>query len=189
MDHTTRAAGFRGTLPPPPLSYYFTTMTPQKPNTGLSDIQTEGSVAILSALLADEAVLAQKLRNHHWNVVGIHFLDLHALFGQQYEECEAIVDEVAERTAALGARAPGTFAEFLTLARIPEEVARKHNAEKTEDMLRILLSDHEAIIRSLRSDIDACTEQHHDIGTADHLTEILRKHEKMAWMLRALAHA
>lgn len=163
-------------------------MTPQTLRTAPVETRNAGCVTLLSALLSDEAVLAQKLRNHHWNVVGMHFLDLHALFEKQYEECGAIGDEIAERIAALGARAPGTFVEFLALARIPEEVVRKHNAERVEDVLRILLTDHEAIMRSLRTDIEACTEQHRDLGTADHLTEILRKHEKMAWMLRALAH-
>lgn len=163
-------------------------MTTQTPNTGLSDAQSGGSVAILRALLADEAVLGQKLRSHHWNIVGVHFLDLHGLFERQYGQCASMADELAERIAALGSRAPGTFSEFLALARIPEAAARR-GEESVEGILNVLLSDHETIIRSLRPDIDACAEHHRDAGTADHLTEILRKHEKMAWMLRALSQS
>jgi starvation-inducible DNA-binding protein len=52
-------------------------------------------------------------------------------------------------------------------------------------MLASLLADHEAIIRSLRADIDTVNDRYHDVGTADFLTGLLEKHEKTAWMLRA----
>jgi starvation-inducible DNA-binding protein len=54
-------------------------------------------------------------------------------------------------------------------------------------MLSTLLADHEAVIRTLRSDIGPVTERYKDVGTADFLTGLLEKHEKMAWMLRAFA--
>ena len=46
------------------------------------------------------------------------------------------------------------------------------------------LEDHEALIRSLRKDVDATTDDFKDAGTADFLTGLMEKHEKMAWMLR-----
>ena len=52
-------------------------------------------------------------------------------------------------------------------------------------MLANLLADHEAIIRTLRRDLETAAEQHHDVGTNDFLTGLMERHEKMAWMLRA----
>jgi len=54
-------------------------------------------------------------------------------------------------------------------------------------MLATLLADHEAVIRTLRSDIGPVTDRYKDVGTTDFLTGLLEKHEKMAWMLRAFA--
>jgi starvation-inducible DNA-binding protein len=51
-------------------------------------------------------------------------------------------------------------------------------------MISNLLSDHEQIIRSLRTDANRC-EEYHDMGTNDFLIGVMEKHEKMAWMLRA----
>jgi starvation-inducible DNA-binding protein len=51
-------------------------------------------------------------------------------------------------------------------------------------MLENLLLDHESIIRQLRKDLETC-EQFGDAGTADFLTAVMEKHEKMAWMLRS----
>jgi DNA-binding ferritin-like protein len=50
------------------------------PNTGLSNEQREGVVALLNTLLSDEYLLYTKTRNYHWNVVGPQFNDLHKFF-------------------------------------------------------------------------------------------------------------
>ena len=52
------------------------------------------------------------------------------------------------------------------------------------DILR-LLADHEASIRFLREDARKCTEEHEDEGTFELLVNVMRLHEKMAWMLRS----
>jgi starvation-inducible DNA-binding protein len=77
------------------------------PNIGLLDEQREGAVAILNTLLADEYLLYTKTRNYHWNVVGPQFNDLHKFFEAQYNELNEIVDDVAERSRALGGNAFG----------------------------------------------------------------------------------
>lgn len=60
-------------------------------------------VALLSRLLADEHVLYMRLRNYHWNVVGMAFGPLHELFKEQYEEIADDIDDIAERIRSLGA--------------------------------------------------------------------------------------
>jgi len=153
-----------------------------KPTIGLSDEQREGVVHILNMLLADEYVLYTKTRNYHWNVRGPQFNDLHKFFEAQYTELNDIVDEVAERARSLGGWAIGTLAEFVQQTRLKEHPGRYPEAR---DMLANLLADHEAIIRTLRVDLEACMEKYHDMGTNDFLTGLMERHEKMAWMLRA----
>ena len=153
-----------------------------KLNIGLLEKERTGVVQILGVLLADEYVLYTKTRNYHWNVVGPQFNDLHKFFEAQYNELNEIVDEVAERARALGGRALGTLAEFSQHTRLGEHPGKYPAAQR---MLANLLADHEAIIRTLRTDIETVGEKHRDAGTADFLTGLMEQHEKMAWMLRA----
>ncbi|MEW6298936.1 MAG: DNA starvation/stationary phase protection protein [Thermodesulfobacteriota bacterium] len=154
-----------------------------KPNIGLSDEQRKGVVDILQTVLADEYLLYTKTRNYHWNVVGPQFNDLHKFFEGQYTELSDMVDEVAERVRAVGDNALGTMAEFTQRARLQEHPGQYPSAQ---GMISNLLDDHERLIRTLRGDVDTCLEQYHDAGTGDFLTGLMEKHEKMAWMLRAL---
>jgi starvation-inducible DNA-binding protein len=152
-----------------------------KANIGIGEKQRESLGAILNALLADEFVLYVKARRFHWNVVGSDFGELHKFFEDQYEALDDIVDEVAERARALDVIAAGSMAEFLKLARIKEHQGENPNAPR---MLAALLADHEALIRSLRKDLETANELG-DAGTNDFLTGLMERHEKFAWMLRS----
>lgn len=151
-------------------------------NTGMSEADLAGVVQILNRLLADEFVLYTKTRNYHWNVVGTQFNDLHRFFEQQYEQLNEIVDEVAERARSLGGNALGTLAEFLESTRLSERPGVYPDAQT---MISNLLDDHEAVIRTLRADLETCADRYHDMGTNNFLTDLMEKHEKMAWVLRA----
>lgn len=115
--------------------------------------------------------------------MGTQFNDLHKFFEAQYEELNGIVDEVAERARSLGERSQATLAEFVKSTRLEEHPGTYPPAEK---MVAALLSDHEAVIRSLRADLEACAEKYGDVGTSDFLTGLMGHHEKMAWMLRSM---
>lgn len=148
---------------------------------GISENNLKHISKILQTALADLHVLYLKTRNFHWNVEGANFGPLHELFEKQYKELEAIIDEVAERIRNLGFFAVGSLEAFKKIATLTE-----HNKENTKDteMLRILAQDHETYIRFLREAIDKVDKEYEDIGTADFLTDNIRAHEKMAWMLR-----
>ncbi len=151
-------------------------------NTGLSEGDLSGVGEILNTLLADEYVLYTKTRNYHWNVVGPQFNDLHRFFEKQYEELNEIVDDVAERARSLGSPALGTLREFVDRTRLAEQPGSYPDAMS---MISGLLEDHEAVIRTLRVDLETCAERYHDLGTNNFLTDLMEKHEKMSWMLRA----
>jgi len=151
-------------------------------NTGIPSGSRGKEAGLLNALLADEYLLYTKTRNFHWNVGGPHFNELHKFFETQYELLDQAVDDIAERTRALGENAVGTLTEFLKLTSLHEQPAEYGDAHQ---MLSVLCADHETIIRGLRTGIEVCAEEHRDAGTADFLTGLMEEHEKMAWMLRA----
>lgn len=153
-----------------------------KINIGLADSSRSAVCDILNRTLSDEYVLYTKTRNFHWNVVGPDFSELHKFFEAQYEELDAIIDEVAERVRALGGISLGSLKEFSARTRFTEPPAAKLEAKS---MLAALLADHEALVQALRRDLTDCAENHGDAGTSDFLTGIMEQHEKMAWMLRA----
>ncbi|MBL8146560.1 MAG: DNA starvation/stationary phase protection protein [Anaerolineae bacterium] len=148
---------------------------------GLSDATRQSSVDILTTTLAATYVLYTKTRKFHWNVTGPHFIELHKLFEAQYEELDEAMDAVAERIRMLGSFSIGTLAEMLKHSYLEEDPGNNPDAA---GMIAELTADHESVIRHLRADIDAITENG-DAGTADFLTGLLEQHEKTAWFLRA----
>jgi starvation-inducible DNA-binding protein len=152
-----------------------------KMDTGISSENMQKITNFLNNNLADEYVVLVKTRNYHWNVEDHRFNDLHKFFEEQYELISAAVDEIAERIRAIGGRSRATLKEFINSTQIKEDVNSFPNADS---MLQNLLSDHEAIIRTLRKNIKECQELN-DEGTANFLTDKMEAHEKMAWMLRS----
>lgn len=154
-------------------------------NIGLSSEVRQKIASILNKLLSDEFVLYTKTLKFHWNVQGIVFHDFHAAFKEQYEKLFDFVDSIAERARALGAPALGSLQDFSTYTRLKEVNAKKLSAL---EMVKELLADHEAIIRTLRQEIEE-TGKLGDQGTSNFLQDLIVKHEKIAWMLRATAVA
>jgi starvation-inducible DNA-binding protein len=153
-----------------------------QPNIGLSEQQCQGVVQLLNVLLADEYVLYTKTRDYHWNVVGPEFRELHKFFEGQYKELNEMVDDMAERIRMLGKPSIGTLEEFARYTRLKEHPGHYPSAH---EMLANLQTDHEQVIRQLRSDAETCADEYQDQGTRDFLTQVMIHHEKMAWMLRA----
>jgi len=135
----------------------------------------------LSRLLADTYTLYLKTHNFHWNVTGPMFNTLHLMFEAQYNELALAVDLVAERIRALGFPAPGSYKQFAQLTSLKEETG----VPSAEEMIRQLVKDQEAVVRTARS-IFPLVDEAHDEPTADLLTQRMQVHEKTAWMLRSL---
>jgi starvation-inducible DNA-binding protein len=152
-----------------------------KVNIGLSPKARQKVVGVLSGVISDQYVLYTKTRNYHWNVTGEDFAQYHKLFEKQYSAIDEDIDEVAERIRALGAKTPATLSEFLKSTTLREHPGKFPSAKV---MIANLLADHETVIRNLRKGIEICDDVDDD-GTEDFLTQLLEKHEKTAWMLRA----
>ena len=148
---------------------------------GISEELRQEIGAGLSRLLADTYTLYLKTHNFHWNVTGPLFNTLHLMFETQYTELALAVDLIAERIRALGLPAPGSYSQFARLTCIQEETG----APAAEEMIRQLVKDQEAVVRTARS-IFPVVEKASDEPTADLLTQRMQIHEKTAWMLRSL---
>jgi starvation-inducible DNA-binding protein len=150
-------------------------------DTGISAKDRAAIAAGLARLLADTYVLYLKTHNFHWNVEGPMFQTLHQMFMEQYTETWNAIDLVAERIRSLGHYAPGTYKEYLGLARIRETAG----VPKAEQMVKLLIEGQEAVVRTAR-EVLPLAERGDDEPTLDLLTQRMQVHEKNAWMLRSL---
>lgn len=138
-------------------------------------------VTVVNKILASEYVLYTKTQKYHWNVVSPSFYEIHTFLEKQYQELAIIIDEVAEKVRSLEGVALGTLKEFLEHSKV-QEVPGGYPIDK--EMLRILLADHSILCKELEAGIET-SEEMKSPSTADFLTQLLEKHEKMAWMLRS----
>lgn len=135
----------------------------------------------LQKVLADTFVLYFKTHSFHWNIEGPQFHTLHTLFEEQYTELWTISDDIAERLRALNAYAPDNFSSILKMASLTE-VGQTPDAN---EMVKILLADHEAIVKTLATALKAAQAADDEV-TAGLLIDRMTSHEKTAWMLRSL---
>lgn len=135
----------------------------------------------LAQVLADTYVLYLKTHNFHWNVEGADFRSLHQLFEEQYRSLWNSLDGLAERIRALGEYAPGTSAKLRALASLKESEA----VPRAESMLRELLEDHTAVVRTIEVAL-AAAHASADEASAGLLAERLAEHQKQIWMLKSM---
>lgn len=135
----------------------------------------------LSKVLADTYVLYLKTHGFHWNVEGPKFRSLHEMFEEQYRGIWDSIDEIAERIRALGHYAPGTWSQFEALASIKEN----EDVPAADDMLKELISDREAVARTVRSALVTAQESA-DEASAGLLADLLTDHEKQIWMMKSM---
>ena len=134
----------------------------------------------LNELQSDYQVLYQKLRNYHWNVVGRQFFGLHLQFEAMYNEAANRIDEIAERTLALGGKPVTTLASQLKLASLKED----ETSPVAEIMVANLRADLESLNKKLR-DVSKAAGEAGDIATVNLVDGIADSQEKTVWMLRA----
>ncbi|WP_375261374.1 Dps family protein [Palleronia sp.] len=148
-----------------------------------SDLSPDASAEIADALhqaLAETVVTTMLAQNYHWNVEGMAFGPLHALFQEIYEDHFEGQDDLAERVRAIGQKAVGTLAAHLERSKVNEGDAEAQDRE----MIRHLAEAQETIGATLAG-LSEVSARHGDIRTEDLAIERGRIHDKFAWMLRA----
>ena len=148
-----------------------------------SDLSTDASAEIAGALhqaVAETVVATMLAQNFHWNVEGMSFGPLHALFQEIYEDHFTGQDDLAERVRAIGHKAEGKLATHLERSKVTEG---DENATDRE-MIRHLAEAQETIGATLAG-LSEIAGRHGDLRTEDLAIERGRIHDKFAWMLRA----
>ena len=137
-------------------------------------------VDALARLLASSYTLYLKTHNFHWNVKGPMFTTLHTLFEVEYNELALAVDAIAERIRAVGAPAPGTYAEFQKLSAVKERLG----VPSAKEMLRELVRD-QGIVAERAREVLRVAALAGDDASEDLAVQRIQIHEKNAWMLRS----
>lgn len=148
---------------------------------GIEEEDRQAVANLLTKLLANEYTLAIKTQKYHWNLYGTNFDSLHKFFDKQYQKLQKYIDLIAERIRAIGFSAIGTLQEFIDNKQLKENPDIIPNAL---GMIHDLLKDHESVIRLMRLIIDQSADLN-DQGTSNFIADLITKHEKHAWMLRA----
>lgn len=146
----------------------------------LSPTAQEAIADALNQSVAETAITTMLAQNFHWNVKGMAFGPLHALFQTIYEDHFTAQDDLAERIKALGAHAEGQLSGMLKRSKIAE-----HDGHASaEEMVRIL-ADAQVTLASTLGGLAALAESHGDLLTQDMAISRAQAHEKFAWILRA----
>ncbi|MEM9798019.1 MAG: DNA starvation/stationary phase protection protein, partial [Pseudomonadota bacterium] len=130
--------------------------------------------------LAETVVTTMLAQNFHWNVTGMAFGPLHALFQEIYEDHFVGQDDLAERVRAIGATAEGKLATHLERSKVGEG----DEGASDKEMIRHLMEAQETIGATLAG-LSETAARHGDIRTEDLAIERGRLHDKFAWMLRS----
>jgi starvation-inducible DNA-binding protein len=161
----------------------------KKTSTGITfptrnDIDHEArarAISLLNQHLADTFDLMSQTKFAHWNVKGPNFIALHELFDKLAETLEGHVDEIAERTTALGGVATGTARQAAATSRVPEFPSGVH---KGPDVVAALADRVAALGKSVRAAIDDA-EELGDKDTADLFTQVSRDIDQSLYFLEA----
>ena len=135
---------------------------------------------ILKKVLASSYILSLKTQNYHWNVKGPHFKQLHDLFGEQYNELNTAIDDIAERIRALGINAPANYSIYQSLSEIKDGKEDQDSASMVKD----LANDQKKIVDDLNIAIEVA-QKAGDESTADLAIGRITAHEKNRWMLES----
>lgn len=134
----------------------------------------------LKKVLASSYILSLKTQNYHWNVKGPHFKQLHDLFGEQYNELNTAIDDIAERIRALGTNAPANYSTYQSLS----EIEDGKEDQDSISMVKDLANDQKKIVDDLNIAIQVA-QKASDESTADLAIGRITAHEKNRWMLES----
>jgi starvation-inducible DNA-binding protein len=148
---------------------------------GVPENNRQALIALLNARLADSADLRSQVKWAHWNLKGMHFIQLHELFDSVASHLEDQTDTIAERNTTLGGVANGTVREAAAKSGLKEaDLAASDGAA----MLKFLVHNVAHHANALREAV----QESNDLGdaiTADLFTQLTRELDKDLWFLES----
>jgi starvation-inducible DNA-binding protein len=143
-----------------------------------------GNAERVNALLQDRLNslndLALTLKHVHWNVTGPNFIAVHTMLDPQVDGVRAMVDETAERIAALGGSPVGTPGALVKQRDWDDYSIGRADAIAHLGALDVVYA---GIIEAHRAAIDTTEEL--DLITQDMLIGQDRQLEQYHWFIRA----
>lgn len=136
----------------------------------------------LKVALANEFVAGFVTQSAHWNVEGINFQELHALFGAVYTDLVEDIDVIAEHIRVLDEFAPTSISELLKASTVKDLM----NIGNPRNMINNVYD----AVEQVKDAFDMAfkvAEEENDQGMMDYLAgriDVLAKH---CWMLRVSA--
>src|SRR6202167_1396660 len=138
----------------------------------------------ITALLQDRLNslndLALTLKHVHWNVIGPNFIAVHTMLDPQVEAVRAMVDETAERIAALGGSPVGTPGALVAQRDWDDYSIGRAGTQEHLGALDVVYA---GIIEAHRGAID--TTEDLDLVTQDLLIGQSTQLEQFHWFVRA----
>ena len=146
----------------------------------LSETTCIESVANLNQLLADTMTLRDMYKEHHWQVAGPTFYQLHLLFDKHYDEQNELVDAIAERIQLLGGVSIAMAHDVAEMSLIPRP---PRGREEAPVQISRLLHAHEILLKEART-MARLAGEGDDAGTNDLIvSEVIRKNELQVWFV------
>ena len=150
-----------------------------------TNISTSMNPSVAQAMyqcVAETTVTTMMAQNFHWNVTGMAFGPLHALFQEIYEDHFQAQDDLAERIRAIGHAVDGRLSAMINISKVVEEPNETYKSDL--EMITALAEAQKTVAATLcgASDIAA---KNGDKLTEDLCIERGRTHEKFAWLLQA----
>jgi len=111
--------------------------------------------ALLNQQLADTFDLYSQVKQAHWNVKGMNFIQVHLLFDDLAGSLIEYTDAIAERATALGGKAMGTIriaADQSQLPEFPTEIVTD------KQVVEVLAQRYGAYASAIRTAISAATD-------------------------------
>src|SRR3974390_3264859 len=137
---------------------------------GVPESNRQALIALLNLRLADSTDLRSQVKWAHWNVKGLHFIQLHELFDSVAAHLEDQTDAIAERVTTLGGVANGTAREVAAKSGLKEADLA---ASDGPSMLKFLVHNVAHYANALRTAV----QESGDLGdaiTADLFTQVTR---------------
>jgi len=152
-----------------------------KSSVGVPEKNRQAITALLNARLADSIDLRSQIKWAHWNLKGMHFIQLHELFDSVQSRVDEQSDTIAERIAALGGVANGTVREVAAKSGLKEADL---SASDGASQLKWLVHNFAHHANAMRTAVQECGDLGDDI-TVDLFTQITRELDKDLWFLEA----
>jgi len=138
---------------------------------------------VINLLLADEIVLYTATRGFHWNVEGRDLAWLHELLEEQFRQVAERIEQLVERSCAIGVWPSGGLGDIAKTARLDSDPGADLPPEAMVAELRGL---HGGLAVQLRADIGVCAKRCQDAGIIEDLFGLMSFHEEAAGRLHAV---